>query len=253
MTQVDHIFAISMTLIVVSFLIFYVASDFEVRSTDMKISQIRHSASLLTNQIGSEFEEDIDKFTVMFTEIGGMSHSESLQLSINSFEIMPEPDEPFTELEGVAVFETKTRAALESDGQKLYIYDSEGNPVSATYVGGTITLPFSFSPHEKKLLEFYYTGSVSSVSYDSPENIVNVSAVIVSGQKEKYIPSTNLIADYETLRDSFDFNDMFKIIIGDSIIGPEPPRDANVVVEHKSFLIENNNELVNIIAEVNVW
>lgn len=175
-----------------------------------------------------------NKIEGLYTEIGGYSHKEQMQVSL-------EPSENISD---------------------IHVYDSFMTeiPSDANVNGNNVIVSFwlDFSPNEKKQANIFYKGgSTTNIDYIPNPSEMNVTGRILS-EYEIPVISKEKCSDvqgmnYDTLRSKIGFNHNFKVELTDCTFGIDPP-SANVFVNNFPVLIEKQNSLISLdMARVMVW
>jgi len=219
MSQTDFIIGFGVLIVLVSFTIFYISSNYSSEFNSLLLLDLKESSYQLEQLLKDSLSDNFKKINSYFKEIGGEEHRERIGISI--------------EIENI---------------DKIHVYDDLMNEIPSDVIrtgkGVNVFFFLDFDPNEEKFVNiFYYGGSSTDLKYLGNPEENNVIGRILSEYNVNVIPNEKCNLDYDQFRNSLDFENQFKINLTECSIGPEPP-ETNVIVKNIPILFENSNELM---------
>lgn len=234
MNQIDFAVAFLLLISVLTYSFLYVTSNLSKDFGFYETKRLEQSAEALLKQLFYIKNEkslitNFKKAQVLFTEVGGYSHSETLNITI--------------------------KPAVE----KVHVYDNFFNEIQSTKIESednvTISFELDFLPKEKKYVNIFYEGKADEITYSIAEENDIVSIILF--EENVYVLSQERCLElkslsYENAKNRFGFLDDFNINGCD--YGQAIPTTTNVIVKSIPILIEKDNEKIYpSIVRLKVW
>jgi hypothetical protein len=218
MAQIDFAVAFVVIFMMVSYSVFFVsntlAKDFDYfNEKELEESSDSMSDQLFYTMDNKSLVYDFKKMQILFEEIGGYQHTESITISIG--------------LVG-----------------KAHVYNLTMGEVQSSYASGNISFDLEFLENEKKYVSIIYDGNAENVTYVGGGNvtakILYEDIVSVLSQDRcgllKSLP-------YNESKNIFGMSHNFRID-NHCVYGENPPTDADIIVKSVPVIIENQDGTV---------
>ena len=235
MSQIDFAIAI---LIMISVLTYSVISTSNKLNNDFNTftsKGLEESASTLSKQLfkvedSKSLISSFKKIQASFTEIGGYSHTETMNVTITP------------------------------SVNKIHVYDSFLNEIPSEILdnGDNVTVSFDldFNSDEKKFVNIFYNDvSATKINFTNLTEI-NVTSIILS-EEDAYVLSQERCSDlksisYEEAKNMFGFLDDFNISECD--YGKQIPYTSSIIVESIPIMIEREDgTLYSKTVKLRIW
>lgn len=237
MSQIDFAVAILLMITVLTYSFLSVSnkltSDFNL-FTSKKLSESESSLSkqLFEMQDNKSLMSNFKKIRVLFNEIGGYSHTETMNVTI-------------TPVVG-----------------KIHVYDNFLNEISSTALGNavnvTVSFKLDFSSGEKKYVNIIYDDvPTNKITYTSNITQTNVTSIILSEEDFPVLSqgrcSKLKALNYEQAKNQFGFYNDFRIT--DCEYGGALPSSSNIIVKSIPLIIENmsTGKIYSNFVKLKVW
>jgi len=239
MTQIDFAVGLLLTLIVVTYSTLSISS---VVSNDFNFftsKRLDQSASSLYKQLfeiqdNKSLISNFKKIQVEFTDIGGYSHTEQLNITISPI------------------------------ANKIHVYNKSMSEIISnkftTSENVTVSFLVPMYANGKTYVDIFYFGSpTNKIDYTSDSLQTNVTARILSEEDVAVLSQEKCsklkALNYEEAKTAFGFIDNFKVDSIDCKYGEEPSTTSSVVIKSIYMLIENKTDesLYSKNAKLMVW
>jgi hypothetical protein len=236
MSQVDFAIAILLMITVLTYSLISVSNkltnDFNLfTSKRLYESEYSLSRQLFNIQDNKSLISNFKKIQVVFQEIGGYQHTETMNVTITP--------------------------AI----SKIHVYDNFLNEILSTSInnGNNVTVSFNldFSSNEKRYVNIIYDDvPTNKITYTSNIIQTNVTSIILSEEGFQVLSQgrcSNLNAlSYEEAKNQFGFYDNFNI--EGCNYGGNVPLSSNILIRSIPLIIENNyGTLYSNFVKIRVW
>ncbi|MBN2202625.1 MAG: hypothetical protein JW700_00340 [Candidatus Aenigmarchaeota archaeon] len=218
MAQIDFAVAFVVVFMMVSYAIFFVSNsltqDFEYfKNKELEASANSLSESLFGSKNINSLMTMLNATKIVFKEIGGYSHTESINITIEAVD-------------------------------SLHVYDSTMDEIEAKVIEDGVGFELGFTPNMESYVTMVYSGAAANISYDNNITANNITAVVLSQShvnvlsKEKCSNLQSL--SYNDVRNNLGIAHRFRID-NYCVYGEEPPEAGNILVKSVPVVIENTN------------